>query len=541
MKKFYFFLIVFIFQNFTCFSQITKVNQGVVTQVSELQSTSLGLFFKAKNGSSTTSYQGFEAHVTDGTLTGTYMLETNTTNSPGFRDGLGPSVEFVEFNGKVYFRAGDHPDNMELWSTDGTQAGTTLVKDISTWGGGSAPNDITVVNNTLFFAATKGTEGRELWKSDGTDVGTVLVKDIYTGVNSSTGNQNWSNPIELYEFNNSLYFQANDGNTTGVEPWISDGTEIGTVILKDIIAGTTGSYARDFIEFNGDLYFGGREFYKSNGVVGNASMVKNINSSGDSDPEKFIVFDNKLFFSADDGVNGRELWRSNGATFGTQLFYDCNSGSNSGSPKYLTVSNSKLYFNAGNGSGRQLWVSDGTTAGTIPLVLSGIPALDPQHITSYNNKVYFNGLTASQSDLDRVLYESDGTVNGTHVVSGSPTVGFVTGNLGRVLTVHNNSLFFLVKNGSGNDLYKYQDPTLSSNQFNLDVEFKLYPNPSTSYFNIGTNETFDLVEIYNLLGEKVKSFNNEQEMYNVDGLESGVYFVRIQSGTKQITIKLIKK
>ena len=39
---------------------------------------------------------------------------------------------------------------------------------------------LTVFNNELFFAATDG-NGTELWKTDGTESGTVMVKDIYPG------------------------------------------------------------------------------------------------------------------------------------------------------------------------------------------------------------------------------------------------------------------------------------------------------------------------------------------------------------------------
>ena len=41
--------------------------------------------------------------------------------------------------------------------------------------------DLTDVGGTLFFTADDGIHGRELWKSDGTEAGTVLVKDIDPG------------------------------------------------------------------------------------------------------------------------------------------------------------------------------------------------------------------------------------------------------------------------------------------------------------------------------------------------------------------------
>ena len=42
----------------------------------------------------------------------------------------------------------------------------------------SDPSSLTGVGGTLFFTADDGIHGRELWKSDGTKAGTVLVKDI---------------------------------------------------------------------------------------------------------------------------------------------------------------------------------------------------------------------------------------------------------------------------------------------------------------------------------------------------------------------------
>jgi ELWxxDGT repeat protein len=112
----------------------------------------------------------------------------------------------------LFFQANDGTRGPELWRSNGTTAGTVMVKDIDPGSVGSNPKYLTNANGTLFFQATNGVSGPELWRSNGAALGTVLTLDIRPG---STG----SNPANLTDVGEFLFFTADDG-THGVEPWV---------------------------------------------------------------------------------------------------------------------------------------------------------------------------------------------------------------------------------------------------------------------------------------------------------------------------------
>ena len=107
-----------------------------------------------------------------------------------------------------------------MWRTNGTEAGTVLVKDIGSNPYGSDPQSFTAVGDTVYFLAT----GR-LWRSDGTGAGTVPVPDVSTG--------RYDRPYYLTASGNELYF-GNDDGVHDDEVWVSDGTESGTHLTRDI-------------------------------------------------------------------------------------------------------------------------------------------------------------------------------------------------------------------------------------------------------------------------------------------------------------------
>lgn len=323
--------------------------------------------------------------------------------------------ELVTVNGTIFFAANDGVNGMELWKSDGTAAGTVLVKDIHP-SNGSNPQHLVNVNGVLFFMATNNVNGYELWKSDGTAAGTVMVKDINPGLANS-------NPDNLTNVNGGLFFSATDG-TNGIELWKSDGTTAGTVIIKDIFAGIGSAQPQYLCNSGGTLFFAadngatnGIELWKSDGTTTGTVMIKDIRvGAGNSNPANITSVGSIVFFKANEGTNGIELWKSDGTAAGTVMVLNINSGSNNSDPDYLTDVNGVLFFTANqSGLGAELWKSDGTGAGTVLVkdIRSGALGSTPQFITNVNGTVF---LTATDGVSGQELWKSDGTAAGTVMV-----------------------------------------------------------------------------------------------------------------------------
>lgn len=90
-----------------------------------------------------------------------------------------------------------------------------------------------------------------------------------------------------------------------------------------------------------------------------------------------------------------------------------------------------------------------------------------------------------------------------------------------------------------------QPSTLGLNNNSNENSIKAYPNPFTNQLTIEANEPIHEVEIYNLLGQKVKNFivnNPTENLINIDlsELAHGNYFAKVYSEEKIKTIKILK-
>ncbi len=399
--------------------------------------------------------------------------------------------DFVQVGDVAFFVASTEELGRELWKTDGTAEGTTLVRDILTGTGSSDPQSLTEFNGHLYFSADDGNHGRELWRSDGTAEGTILVRDVRPGEGYQwpTGDGPYSsNPQSLTGVNGKLFFSAT-GPTSGTELWLTDGTAEGTQLVKDIAPGTTddgfGEYPNSsspsqLTSVNGILYFAaddgenGEELWKSDGTESGTVMVRDINTGSgyqyyygygpfQSTPRHLTNVNGKLFFTAVTKELGEELWMSDGTESGTILVKDIAPGDfnteygvypRSSYPRDLTELNGVLFFTAFNiDDGEELWRSDGTEAGTT-MVKDILPGSGDG--TYDAGLVVFKGMlffAAEDNDHGTELWRSDGTESGTVLVadisSGTPS------SLPKSLTAANGILYFAAQdNNSGTELWQ---------------------------------------------------------------------------------------
>jgi ELWxxDGT repeat protein len=324
---------------------------------------------------------GKELWVSDGTEAGTYAVKGFSPSADPFgpRDAL---EGLTVVGSRLFFVVGDETHGPELWTSDGTSAGTQRVKDLTPGDEGSFLSGLTASGSTLLFfryvPETHGSAERyELWRSDGTEAGTVRVRALGAGASLSS--------LKAL-VGNTLFFVVSDP-AHGTELWKSDGTEAGTVLVKDIYPGPEGAY-----------------------------------------PYHLRAVGSHLFFTAADPSHGRELWRSDGTEAGTVLVDDLAPGSESGSPRLLDALGKYLYFTTHDASSHTLGlhrvrldgVGRSARVRTLPNPYADQPDAEPFITTAAvaGTRLFFGMAISSDGPAPRdvQLWTTDGTAAGTRLL-----------------------------------------------------------------------------------------------------------------------------
>lgn len=356
------------------------------------------------------------------------------------------------------------------------------------------PDHLTACKNKVFFAAINDNIGTELWITDGTDTGTHLVKDINPNNSDPIPSSRSSFPQGFVCLGDKVYFMAND-STHGYELWVSDGTNTGTKMVMDIDPGSGSSAPKHLTVVGNNIFFAARgELWMTDGSTSGTKMVKDINPGpAPSSPDFLRAYNGKLIFAAKVQRIGEELWISDGTVSGTYLLKDIFPGSYSGATiiKYVEF-NSKLYFAGFDGTyGTELWVTDGTESGTKRITDTNPgqnSGLDHRSydIIEYNNKLYFS---AQNDTSGQDLFVTDGTTIGTKLLKDiDPFIKSHSGPLN--FHVYNNKLYFKAVTY----LHYYEpwvtDGTTSGTQMVKDIAISQYSSDPHSFVNYGKNMFF---------------------------------------------------
>jgi ELWxxDGT repeat protein len=376
----------------------------------------------------------------------------------------------AEINGLVLFEAFDATNGWQLWSSDGTAAGTILLTDLS------SENESISFNITRriaeyagsFYFMSGGPTKRKLWRSDGTVAGTRQV-----GTVQPRGPDGLNRPIQGIVFQNKLYFitQSLPSQEYSSTLWVTDGTDAGTTPIN--YPGSDADVLYDMVVAGNKLFFSvfdkswededGSERMTLYSTDGTAAGTVVLRSGENANIGNMTALNNKLLFNSYDPATGQELWSSDGTVAGTGIVKETSAGS-FGSVSELVKLGSLVLFTTNPSPAKNLWRSDGTAAGTYRIKeftssVSGGWSL-PNGAVGPGNYFYF---FANDGQVGSELWRSDGSAAGTTLVKDT-VPGPANSQAGSIFANNGSTLLVVMLPTSrvfGVAMARLQEPTLS--------------------------------------------------------------------------------
>ncbi|HXT51900.1 MAG TPA: ELWxxDGT repeat protein [Thermoanaerobaculia bacterium] len=324
---------------------------------------------------------------------------------------------------KVLFSTFDSTQGSEIWVTDGTDAGTEMLSD-------GCPGECsglarffgTARGLAFWVSAIDGIEGSGvLVVSDGTRHGTRRLDGVDAEL--TVGGAYFQHAAMLGDV---LLFQGCTP-ATGCELWRSDGTDAGTALVADLVAGPDGAVPGRFAVAGRKLYFmvsraDGLALYTSDGTGPGTAFVEAIGPEAVGQAPQ--AAGNRVFFLRDSAETGtpRDVWTSDGTPAGTRSLRDFVPGLtywNGGNIAQFKAIGDHVYFVASdevhNGvPDIELWRSDGTAKGTFAVThypdghAPLFPYMNPDDVTELGGRTLYVASINDGFSQARRLWSTDG-------------------------------------------------------------------------------------------------------------------------------------
>ena len=331
----------------------------------------------------------------DSSTVGTYTVSYNVTDSQGNAATTVTRTVNVSSTANVkLISLCQDPYNIgaELYKTDGTLAGTSLVKDIM---GGSAGSAIYIPLNSkigdIQYFNARDYRHNEFWMSDGTDAGTIIHEINPNNAFTAENIYGNSNPGYHTTIGNKLFFTASDKNVSRYGLYKAEGTTVTRI-------SDTSGYK--YSEINASLYYMTERdntlfIEKTNSDFSGVEVVDSFANYDSGDLYnlygKLVAIDDTLFFVMRDKSNmgeGLQLWSKKGDAPAIRL---SSSYKVDDYNQELVKIGNKIYVIVNEldiGDSRRLMESDGTVAGT--KLIHTFPVDESiRNLITINNKLYF--------------------------------------------------------------------------------------------------------------------------------------------------------
>lgn len=319
---------------------------------------------------------GHEPWVTDGTLAGTHMVKDIM---PGSTTSLGspfPLFQGFDFQGRAYFLAQDETNGMQLWVSDGTEAGTTQFAEVNEQDETGAISLEWSKNEDHFIITTP--DG--VLASDGATTElmhpatTVFVK--IPGLTYSVSPEGW------------MYFIVSQN---GARLYRTKGTTATTEAVLD--ASVPAQVYPYLTEVNGVLYTlstvsNVTKLLRLDPATGQATMVKEFapitGSGSNSNFYGFRELGDHFYFYANEGETLRQYWRSDGTAAGTVMISDFHPSGVNGGPH--PASSNMIPF-----AGHLVFTANSEVVGTELFASEGVVGISEQDRNAGSIQAWVDG------------------------------------------------------------------------------------------------------------------------------------------------------